>query len=87
MRKDRQEIQSQPFSVSVQQAAISHTHFTADATAQPTDLTVRTPPSAESILFETASCCLVSAKILPDGWAVIFSHADNPVLEIARNFV
>ena len=37
-------------------------------------------------LLERASWCSVSTKILPDGWAVIFSYADNPLLEIAHNF-
>lgn len=39
-----------------------------------------------SILLERTSRRSVSTKILPDGWAFIFSYADNPLLEIAPNF-
>ncbi len=50
-----------------------------------TDLTVshRHPLS---ILLERTSRRSVSTKTLPDGWTVIFSYADNPLLEIAPNF-
>lgn len=50
-----------------------------------TDLTAshRRP---QNMLPDRASWRSVSTKILADGWAVIFSHGDNPLLEIAPDF-